>query len=232
MRSLVTEIVHVPFNGSEVLCVEIDGKPHVLLRPALDKLGLNYSAQHRKLQRRSWACVAQVTTQIPGDDQSRAYTATDVRTFLMLLATVDERQVAEVIRPALVEYQRRVADAIEEYWTKGHVAHPRWVTDEPKTLTWDEVVHLLGQRYGLEMTVSSLLSYLRSAGVLKQTSAPMKKYSHYFWHTGSTWNVHPHMLAALAVKVADVRHELIAFRTLQMQLELEGVNADARELDA
>jgi hypothetical protein len=56
--------------------------------------------------------------------------AVDVRTFLMLLATVDEHRVAEAVRPKLVAYQAEVADAIEAYWTKGAAINPRATSEQ------------------------------------------------------------------------------------------------------
>lgn len=122
--STSTEIVRVPFHGTELLTVEADGKPHVVLRPAIEALGIDYATQLTKLKGRSWACVGQRPIQLPGDVQSRMHTTVDVRTLLMLLATVDEHRVAEHVRPLLVAYQREVADVIESYWTEGAAVRP------------------------------------------------------------------------------------------------------------
>lgn len=130
------EIVRVPFNGTEVLTVDVDGKPHIFLKPALEPLGLDYSNQLKKLNEKSWARVVLSTMQLPGDSQSRTYTTVDVRTFLMLLATIDEKRVAEHVRPTLVAYQSEVADAIEAYWTQGGAINPR-ATDEQLTTIID-----------------------------------------------------------------------------------------------
>jgi len=119
MTTPTAEIVTIPFHGDDLLTTNVDGKPHVILKPAIESIGIDFSSLRRKLQRRSWARMAQVTTQLPGASQSRVVTAVDVRTFLMLLATIDENQVAETARPKLVWYQNEVADAIEAYWTKG-----------------------------------------------------------------------------------------------------------------
>lgn len=124
-----TEIVRIPFNGDEILAVDHGGKPYIVLRPALDAIGLDYSAQYRKLQGRSWATVAQATT-VAGDGKTRQMVTVDVRTFLMLLATVNETSVAEHVRPKLIAYQSEVADVIEAYWTKGGVINPRATDDQ------------------------------------------------------------------------------------------------------
>ena len=122
----MTEIVRVPFHGDEILTVDANGKPHIILKPAIEALGLNYSTQVSKLRGKSWAtCVPLGGIQVPGQGQRREVLAVDVRTFLMLLATVDERRVSERARPKLVAYQAEVADVIEAYWTKGSAENPR-----------------------------------------------------------------------------------------------------------
>ncbi len=118
-----TEIVRVPFHGTELLTVGVDDKPHIVLRPAIEALGIDYATQYTKLRARSWAVVGQRPT-TGSDGKTYQMMTVDVRTFLMLLATVDERRVAEHVRPLLVAYQREVADVIESYWTKGAAARP------------------------------------------------------------------------------------------------------------
>lgn len=98
---------------------------------------------------------------------------------------------------------------------------------EPYTLTWDESCALIRQRYGIPMGANELTRSLRTAGVLKQTGAPRKEWAHAFWFTGSSWNVHPHMIPELTRKVVDVGRELHDFRMIQAQLELEGVGSPA-----
>jgi hypothetical protein len=212
----VTDLVHVPFNGGDVLCADINGKPHVVLKPALAAIGLDYSSQRAKLAGKSWATMVLITS-VGDDGRAREMVAVDLRTFLMLLATVDERRVAESVRPALVAYQSQVADIIEAHFTKLHHAED----GEPRTLTWDETTAILAQRYGLELSGTALIRLLKSSGVLKQTSAPMAKYRHWFWFTGSTWNVHPFMVKRLYSKIADVRSQLMVMNA-QLQLELQG----------
>lgn len=58
----MSEIVHVPFRDGEILAVDIDGRPWVVLRPALESIGLSFPTQLRKLRNRSWAVVAQRAT--------------------------------------------------------------------------------------------------------------------------------------------------------------------------
>ncbi|MEU2960425.1 phage antirepressor N-terminal domain-containing protein [Streptomyces albidoflavus] len=129
-----SEVVKLYLSAGSVHTVLVDGQPHVLLRPAIEALGLDWKNQYEKLKTRSWGSVVQSTTQVPGDAQTRTHTVAPVRTFLMLLATINENRVKESVRPALVAFQNETADAIEAYWTQGGAINPRATTDQLDSL--------------------------------------------------------------------------------------------------
>ena len=56
-RSALPAVHEMDFHGDRLLLVDVDGKPHVVLRPAVEALGLSYSGLFAKLQRKSWAVV-------------------------------------------------------------------------------------------------------------------------------------------------------------------------------
>jgi hypothetical protein len=120
----MNDLTTLDFHGDELLLVDVDGKPHIILKPAIESLGLDYWAQVRKLRDRSWATTASRAV-VAGDGKTREMLTCDVRTFVMLLATIDEKRVAKDVAPKLIAYQAEVADAIEAYWTKGGVINPR-----------------------------------------------------------------------------------------------------------
>lgn len=125
----MTDLIRIPFRGTEVLAVDIDGKAHVVLKPFIEALGLAYQPQHRKLAGKSWATVTTTVT-VGADGKAREMTAVDVRTALMLLATIDENRVADDKRPLLIAYQSEVADVIEAYWANGGAINPRATEDQ------------------------------------------------------------------------------------------------------
>lgn len=120
-----TTVATIPFHGTDVQSVEIDGKPHAIFKPMVETLGLGYSSQMQKLKGKSWTCMTKIVTQLPGDAQSREHTVIDLRTLTMWLATIDENRVSEEARPLVIAYQAEVADAIEAYWSKGGAINPR-----------------------------------------------------------------------------------------------------------
>jgi hypothetical protein len=120
--------VKLDLSAGSVHTTLVDGQPHVIVRQAVEALGLDWKNQHEKLKTRSWATMVQTTT-VAADGKVRQMAAVPVRTFLMLLATVNENRVSETARPVLIAFQNETADAIEAYWTKGGAINER-ATDE------------------------------------------------------------------------------------------------------
>ena len=114
----------IDLSAGSVHTILVDGQPHIILKPAVDELGLDYSTQVRKLKGRSWAVMGSAPT-TGSDGKTYEMSVVPVRTFLMLLATVNENRVSDAARPVLVAFQNETADAIEAYWTQGGAINPR-----------------------------------------------------------------------------------------------------------
>lgn len=152
----VSDLVRIPFHGDELLTVDVDGTPHVVLRPALESLGLDYSAQLQKLRTRSWAVVGQNPT-TGADGKTYKMVTVDARTLMMLLASVDENRVASQVRDKLIAYQSEVADVIESYWRTGGAINPRATQDQTDDLQ---------RRISIQRAQASVLAELQ--GVVSQ----------------------------------------------------------------
>ncbi|MFH8410713.1 phage antirepressor N-terminal domain-containing protein [Streptomyces sp. NPDC018019] len=127
------EVVKLDLSAGSIHTTLIEGQPHIVLKPAVDELGLDYSTQLAKLRSRSWATVGQ-SPMVAEDGKTRAMQVVPVRTFLMLLATVNENRVAASARPTLVAFQNETADAIEAYWTQGGAINPRATEEQLDSL--------------------------------------------------------------------------------------------------
>ncbi|MFD1546925.1 phage antirepressor N-terminal domain-containing protein [Nonomuraea guangzhouensis] len=218
----MSEIVQIPFHGREVLAVEDGGKPFVILKPALEHLGLDYKNQHEKLRRKSWACMVLRTMQLPGDSQRREHTTVDVRTFLMLLATIDEHRVHEDVRGLLIQFQSEVADVIEAYFTKGHVINPRMRQAflAPMAVTFDDAMALYGQEYGFDYPTPFFTQGLRLAGYLRQGGCvPRRKKRKYFWFNGTSWEIRSWALPILFGEFDNILRELTPLPWQQPRLD-------------
>ena len=66
----MTDITKIPFHGTTIVATEIDGVPHVAVKPVCEAIGLDYSAQYRRIHRQPWATVAMMTT-VGADGKNR-----------------------------------------------------------------------------------------------------------------------------------------------------------------
>jgi hypothetical protein len=127
------QVVKLDLSAGSIHTVLVDGKPHIVLKPAIEDLGLDYRTQLRKLKTRSWAVVGEAPT-TGADGKTYEMKVLPQRTFLMLLATINENNVAEAHRPTLVAFQNETADAIEAYWTRGGAINPAASVEQTQAL--------------------------------------------------------------------------------------------------
>lgn len=213
-----TDLVRIPFHGGVIEAVLEDDRPKIVLRPAFTAMGLDADRQILKLRSQEWATTS-VTAVVAEDGKVREMVVSDVRTFLMALATIPASRVSATVRPLLVAYQREVADVIERHFTQQGSAY------EPAPFTWtfDETCAILRQRYNIRYNVVTLRAAMISAGLLKQVGTPRADFEACFHFTGSAWTVHPHMLKRVALRLARLQRSINA--SYDEQLALEGVGA-------
>jgi hypothetical protein len=150
-----TEVVKLDLSAGSVHTVMDQGEPMVVLRPAVEGIGLDYSTQLRKLRDRSWVNRRDIPT-VGADGRARTMVAVDVRTFLMWLATVTENKVAEAVRPVLVAYQRETTDAVHDYWTKGGAINDRASDEQLDALSEEIEMRRIRRCVGLVQLIASM----------------------------------------------------------------------------
>lgn len=214
----MSEIVHIPFHGGEVLAVDVNGKPWVVLRPAFAAIGLEPDRQIAKVRAQRWSTTS-VTAVVADDGRNRDMVIADLRTFLMALATIPASRVSESARPLLEAYQIEVADAIERHFTGAHEDYTKF------TWTLDEACAIIRQRYYLDHNVISLCRLLRTAGIFKQNGTPTAKFAQCFHFTGTAWTILPVAMATIGKRLVKVTHQLQQSYAIQMRLELEGLGS-------
>ena len=218
----MNEIMHIPFHGGEVLAVDENGKPWIILKPAIEHIGLDFSWQLQKLKAKSWATVGE-TPMVGADGKVREMASVDMRTFLMLLATIDERRVSDEARPVLIAYQNEVADVIEAWFTRGRtgVALARRVDLGLATLSFDEATALIHQEYGEDIPVTYFTRILRAAGILRQAGCiPHKSERKYFYFTGTAWEIRAWALPHLLRTFRETVREFQRYPFEQLRLDL------------
>ncbi len=121
----MTDITKIPFHGTTIVATEIDGVPHVAVKPVCEAIGLDYSAQYRRIHRQPWATVAMMTT-VGADGKNRDMTFLSRKSFPMWLATIDTARIKdESARELIIAFQREAADVLDKYYSEGGVINPR-----------------------------------------------------------------------------------------------------------
>lgn len=115
----MNELVKVPFDDGEILCVTNQAGEHVVIKPMCEQMGLDSQAQQRRLQRTAWGrtCTAIMAVQLPGDQQRREVFCLHRKRVAMWLATLDTRRVRPEVRPFLEALQERAADVLDAYFS-------------------------------------------------------------------------------------------------------------------
>ena len=111
----------VPFRDDTIFAVEHDGEPYAPVRPIVENMGLDWSAQSVKLKNyKKRFCVAMIPTQLPGDTQKRTVLCLPVRKLPGFLSTINPNKVKNELRTKIIAYQNECDDVLWRYWSDKH----------------------------------------------------------------------------------------------------------------
>lgn len=110
-----TELVRIPFHGRELQAMLRQGEGHLVLRPACDDLGLDFSGQLQRLKRQPWATMGIMTT-AGADSKERELVGLHVDSVPMWLATIQTSRVKPERRPLLIAYQKECARVLRDHF--------------------------------------------------------------------------------------------------------------------
>jgi hypothetical protein len=114
--AVIAECVPVPFLDGYIPAVVVDGKPRVVIKPVVERLGLNWASQYTKICAARWGRIVLVTTQLPGDTQTRSLATITTKAFSLWLAGIQEGRVADHAREDVIRYQDEAGDRLDEYF--------------------------------------------------------------------------------------------------------------------
>lgn len=162
-----TEMDRLTVAGVEIDIIRETGM--IPLRPVVERLGLNWSAAYRRLERNHWAETSVAVMAMQADDQQRSHLVVDARTFIMWLATVQASRVGEDIRPTVEAFQLEAANALLDYFTKGVAINPRFphaveATEANEGYTLAQAARHLGFKH------HAFISTLRTLAVIRKGS--------------------------------------------------------------
>lgn len=125
-ENTTTTLAAVEFHGATLVTTLVDGIPHVALRPLCEAIGLDWSAQTRRVSRDAvMASTVAVMATVAEDGKRREMTCIPLKMLNGWLFGVDANRVAPEVKDRLIEYQRECYDTLADYWQKGSATNPR-----------------------------------------------------------------------------------------------------------
>ena len=112
----MSAIAKVPLHHAYIYTVLVDGQPHVVLRPTMLQMGLDYARQVQRLKSRSWACVEENLV-VGEDGEARSMATVNLDTWAMLLASIDMSEVQPTARSLVIAYQKESTRVVRNFWS-------------------------------------------------------------------------------------------------------------------
>jgi hypothetical protein len=106
----------VTFHGHDLLTAEVNGVPHVAMRPLVEAIGLAWQAQHVKLTANpaKWSVTMIVT--VASDGCSREQVCIPLRKLNGWLFSIDADRVSPELHEQIVMYQDECFEVLHDYW--------------------------------------------------------------------------------------------------------------------
>jgi excisionase family DNA binding protein len=106
----------VPFVGGTLSAMRQNDRGWLVLKPACEALGIDFSAQRKKLQEAAWATVAMTAT-VGADGKQREMYCLRSDRVAMWLATIDTTRITDPeARQRLEVWQCEAAEALDKWW--------------------------------------------------------------------------------------------------------------------
>lgn len=123
-----TSLVHVPFYGTILFLVDVNGEPYTPMKPIVEGMGLAWNGQFEKLNRNQERWGIRVT-RIPSESGEQETLCMPLRKLPGWLMTIHPTRVKPEIREKILRYQNECDDVLWEYWTKGIAVNPRGLSE-------------------------------------------------------------------------------------------------------
>jgi hypothetical protein len=114
----------VPFRERQIPTVEIDGKIHVVMKPIVEGLGLDWSGQHARIKAHPALSKGMGLSPIPSPGGFQEMMTLDLKGFHGWLVTLTPSRIPDPDKRAVVLlYQEESFDVIADHWSGGRKAN-------------------------------------------------------------------------------------------------------------
>ncbi|MGS0941023.1 phage antirepressor N-terminal domain-containing protein [Pseudomonas luteola] len=121
----MSDLITVPFHGANLILVEHAGQPFVPMRPVVEGMGIDWSAQRKKLasNEKRWGVAFIATPSGTGEQETICI---PLRKLPGWLSSLEPSRVKnEAARQKIEMFQYECDDALWQYWNEGRAVNPR-----------------------------------------------------------------------------------------------------------
>lgn len=111
-------VLKVPFFGTELLLVEHNDQPYVVMRNVVEGIGLAWQSQYEKITHKFKSSVTEIVT-VAQDGKKRSMTCMKLRKFPAWLYTINPNKVSSERKERVIAYQEECDEVLWQYWTTG-----------------------------------------------------------------------------------------------------------------
>lgn len=160
------KLIHVPFDGAEILALRHEELEYVVVQSVCARLGLDPEVQRKFLLRQNWAgetWTSKMAVQLPGNAQARQVFLLNRKRFSMWMACLNQDLVDVEFLPKLQKFQCEAADVLDAYFHRQIVQ----VGDIPNLQTLGPPSQLLLSIFEARMQTfeTKLLDAISKSGV-------------------------------------------------------------------
>lgn len=114
----------VTFHGDTIFCLDYQNQPYTPMRPIVENMGLDWSAQAAKFRANKERWTVVIITTVAQDGNEREMLCMPVRKLPSYLNSINPRKVRPELRAKIELYQAESDDALWNYWMHGRAERP------------------------------------------------------------------------------------------------------------
>lgn len=120
------ETALVPFHGHALLTIKDGETVRVAMKPICDAIGLDWSAQFRRIERHPvLGSTVAMMAMVAEDGKQREIVTLPLDFINGWLFGIDANRVRPALKDRLIDYQRECFAALAAYWQQGVATNPR-----------------------------------------------------------------------------------------------------------
>ena len=109
-------LIPVVFGEDTLVLADQNAQPHVVMRPLVNAMGLDWRSQHVKITEKFGSSVVEITT-VADDGKPRSMICLPLRKLPGWLYSINPGKVAPALRAKIVRFQEECDEVLWRYWT-------------------------------------------------------------------------------------------------------------------